>query len=123
MGSSSSKERHIETDKINLLQQHLSEFLEKHFKLDSNSYVMYNDFIAHFYTYLCNQKVHISIFELSNCIFDLLEQELKNKYNASQRPEGVSIFLSNIKCKMNMIHNYSYIHGLKLTTSVQSAFS
>jgi hypothetical protein len=112
MGTSYSKDEiereKIKTDAMRILQSHLSKFLEIHCESSSNGYLMYNDLIAHFYTYLKHQNILITIQELNECMFDLLK-------TMEVRREGVSFGIRQGHHKTLSFHNYSYIYGLKLT--------
>lgn len=98
---------------MHLLQPHLSEFLGTHCESDPNGYLMYNDAIAHFYTYLKNKNIAIAIETLNNSFFDLLQM-------VAVRREGITMVLMQGHSRTIHFHNYSYIHGLKLTKSVSS---
>lgn len=126
MGGQSSKEERVlikrfENNKMKLIQRHFSEFLEKQMELDPNGYVMYNDVIAHFYTYLYSQKILISMHELTKMFFNLVKNTLTNQYDPLiVHPEGISIVKTQGHTYYATLYNYSYIHGLKLSRSVYS---
>lgn len=114
--------KNIEKGSIDFLKQCFYEFLEEHTEMDSNGYVMYNDIISHFYTYIHNKKLEIAISNLNNLIFRVVKETLENHYDKIiVRPEGISSNIIQGHTYRLANYNYSYIHGLKLTKSVYTA--